>query len=167
MRADEFTDPALKKVVAIVRQVGLSVTAGRVSTTAFLPGIEIRSGGLVVDEDRLGYPGDVLHEAAHLAVMSPTDRHDIGGALPEDPAPEMACYAWCYAGALAFDLPLETVFHDAYKGGGSSIREALESGGLLGQPMLQLWEMTRLPNADSSFDHLPLYPDMARWARGS
>ncbi|MCR9257149.1 MAG: hypothetical protein NXI16_13765 [Alphaproteobacteria bacterium] len=160
-----FSDPVLTKIVETVTGLGIPVSAGTVPDDAFLAGVEIRGGGLVVEEAKLGHPGDVLHEAAHLAVMTPAERDGFTGALPEDPAQEMACHAWCYAAAKRFDLPLETVFHDAYKGGGPALREAFESGGLIGQPMLQLWEMTRLPNADASFDGLPVYPDMAKWLR--
>jgi len=163
--ARNSVDPVLARIVATVERIGIAVTLGPVPA-GFLPGVEIRDGGLVVDVERLAHPGDVLHEAAHIAVMAPDARAACtGGALDSDPGEEMACHAWCYAAAKAFDLSLETVFHDAYRGGGPWLRETFEAGGLLGQPLLQAWDMTRLAQAPDGFDHLPLYPAMAKWLR--
>lgn len=158
----------LPRIVDVITDVGIPIMFASVPD-GFLPGVEIRAGGLIVDEDRLAYAGDLLHEAAHIAVMAPDQRTLCdGGALNADPAEEMACHAWCYAAAKSFDLPLDVVFHDAYKAGGSWLREVFQDeDSILGQPMLQYWEMTRLPNSDESFDHLPLFPKMGKWLRGA
>lgn len=160
-----FQDPTISRIVDVIQEVGVQVRSGTVPDDAFLPGIRIDSGGLIVEEQKVAHAGDILHEAAHLALMTPDVREHHSGALPENPAEEMACHAWCYAAAKTFDIPLEVVFHDAYAAGGSTLREAFESGGTLGQPMLQFWMMTRLNDKDPFFDHLPTYPAMGRWLR--
>jgi len=47
------------------------------------PGIQIQRGVLVVGEAQLSYPGDLLHEAAYLAVVPAARR----GLLDADAAP--------------------------------------------------------------------------------
>ena len=70
-----------------------------------------------------------------------------------------------YAMAVAFALPLEVVFHDAFKAGGPWLRQTFTAGHLLGVPLLQCWDMTRAPESPPGFDHLPAFPVMARWLR--
>ena len=42
---------------------------------AILPGLAIEHGAILVDEQRLSHPGDILHEAGHLAVADPVGRN--------------------------------------------------------------------------------------------
>ena len=39
-----------------------------------MPGLTIVDGTLVVDAVRLAWPGDILHEAAHIALTPPSRR---------------------------------------------------------------------------------------------
>lgn len=155
----------LSAIVAAIEIVGLSVRWGPVADDIQLPGIRIVDGGLTVDTERLLYAGDVLHEAGHLAVLPPSERASVSGTLPSDGAQEMAALAWSFAMVQRFDLPLDVVFHDGFKAGGSSLRETFAAGHLLGQPMLQYWGMTRLDPDDPERAHLPLYPEMGLWLR--
>lgn len=160
-----FRDPMMIRVVAAIEAVGLTVAPGPVPEETVLPGIRIEPGRLVVDEPRTPYPGDVLHEAGHLAVLPPADRVRADGRLPPDGGQEMAALAWSYAMAVRFDLPLEVVFHDAFKADGPWLRRTFTGGTELGVPLLQLWEMTRQARAPAGFEHLPQFPEMARWLR--
>lgn len=159
-----FRDPLVEQIAAFLRRIGLEVRAAPVADDAVLPGIGIDSGALVVDEARLRYPGDLLHEAGHLAVASPQVRttlvHDVG----KDGGDEMAAIAWSYAAALNLKIDPAIVFHEhGYRGGSQSIMEAMRNGGF-GVPLLQWFGMTydekRAPDAG-----VPPFPHMVRWLR--
>lgn len=160
-----FSSPDLARVVAAIEAIGIPVRSAALEDGLMLPGVKIDRGCLLVDEARLLYPGDVLHEAGHIAMLPPSERARIVGTLPEDGGQETAALAWSYGLAVAFDLPLEVVFHDAFKAGGPWLREVFPAGGLLGTPLLQAWDMTRIPDAPPGFEHLPLFPKMAKWLR--
>ncbi|MEP7188409.1 MAG: hypothetical protein ABI901_04360 [Roseiflexaceae bacterium] len=85
----DFTDTLTATIVAFLRGIGLVVRSGRIPEQSFLPGIWINHGTLVVDEAGLSYPGDLLHEAGHLAVASPERRATIVGDAGADAAEEM------------------------------------------------------------------------------
>lgn len=159
-----FTTPGLEPIVAAIRAVGIPVRRGAVAGN-LLPGVMIDRGALVVDEETLLFPGDVLHEAGHVAVLSPEDRGRVAGTLPKEGGEEMAALAWSYAMAVAFALPLEVVFHDAFKAGGPWLRRTFAEGHMIGVPLLQIWDMTRVPDSGPGFEHLPAFPRMARWLR--
>ena len=65
-----FQNPLTQRIAEFLRSIGLPVRAGAIPDATFLPGIHMERGGLVADEARLCYPGDLLHEAGHLAVMT-------------------------------------------------------------------------------------------------
>ncbi|WP_189987649.1 hypothetical protein [Thalassobaculum fulvum] len=160
-----FTDPRLREIADAVSAVGIPVRRGAVPDDLLLPGVLIDRGTLLVDEARLLFPGDVLHEAGHVAVLPPSERERTVGLLPADGGQEMAALAWSYAAAVAFSLPLDVVFHDKFKAGGRWLRESFTAGVPFGVPLLQWWEMTRLPDAPPAFDHLTPFPAMTRWLR--
>src|SRR4051812_44651498 len=66
-----FTNPVTEKLAAFVRGIGIDIRAAELDQPTFLPGIEIRSGAILVNESGLTYPGDILHEAGHIAVTGP------------------------------------------------------------------------------------------------
>lgn len=110
----------------------------------FLPGISIRNGSLVIDKEKLKYPGDILHEAGHLAVVPPQDRpvlneYDIA-IRPQRKEEEMMTIAWSYAVCVHLSKSSRFVFHgDGYKGVGDSLAENFENKQYFGVPMLK-WE---------------------------
>lgn len=151
----------LDRIVAFVRDVGLTVTIGAVAADSFLPAVALIDGTVRVDADRLRWPGDVLHEAGHLAVLDPAER---GGAIPDDPALEAAAMAWSYAAALHLGIDPAIVFHDGgYKGRGPAIVEAYRAGVFIGLPMLVAAGMTHAPNAVPPGARA--FPAMMRWLR--
>ena len=73
------------------------------------------------DAQKLLSPGDLLHEAGHVAVLTKSDR--IGVTSPEvsgDMEPggvEMAAIAWSWAALKYLGIAPEIVFHkEGYKG---------------------------------------------------
>ena len=62
-----FDDPLVQTMVAFVESIGIEVRAEDLPDT-FLPGLDIRDGVLCIDMARLTHPGDILHEAGHIAL---------------------------------------------------------------------------------------------------
>ncbi|WP_417845183.1 phytanoyl-CoA dioxygenase family protein [Thalassospira sp.] len=154
-RADD-----LEKITGFLRKIGIPVSYGTLPDQTFLPGILVSKGGLVIDQNQLLYPGDILHEAGHLAVMSPDRRATAEGNVGDDGGEEMAALAWSYAAACASGLPIDTVFHDSgYKGDGAWLREHFQTGGTIGVPLLMYFEMTARQDDTAAF------PEMTQWLR--
>jgi GNAT superfamily N-acetyltransferase len=154
-------EEVLERIFAFVRAIGLSIHLVPVPSNSFLPGIQMVSGGLRVDLDTLLYPGDLLHEAGHLAVMTPAHRLTEFPSST-DPAEEMAAIAWSYAAALHIGVPAEIVFHpDGYRGQAKALQQRFENGDGIGLPVLWWVGLTTQPLAGQP----SIYPKMLRWLR--
>ena len=159
MRVMEQPD-ALSVIVDFLRGIGLTVEAATLGEDGFLPGIAVRDGWLFYDPDRLLYPGDLLHEAGHIAVTDPALRPGVS-TFDSDGGDEMAVIAWSYAAALAAQVDPRVVFHDhGYKGDGAAIAENFAEGRYIGVPMLQYYGLSRFPD-----DEGEQYPAMIKWLR--
>ncbi|HTQ29980.1 MAG TPA: hypothetical protein VMI53_02115, partial [Opitutaceae bacterium] len=144
-------------------RIGLSVRFGEIGEPTVVPGILLDHGGIVVDEARLSYPGDLLHEAGHLAVMSAERRRQIHRDAGNDPAEEMAAIAWSYAAALHLGLDPAVVFHEAgYRGGARALVENFSAGRYVGVPILQWLGLAEDPRTAVAAGRRP-YPEMIRW----
>jgi hypothetical protein len=110
---------------------------------------------MAVDESRLLYPGDLLHEAGHLTVTPATLRGSLSGNAGDGAGEEMAAIAWSYAAALHLKLDLAVVFHpDGYQGGWQRIITNFSQRQYIGVPLLVWMELTD-----------DRYPAMSRWLR--
>ena len=124
-------------ILEFLREIGLTVIERAVPTGGVLPGISIDHGALVVDHAALLYPGDLLHEAGHLAVVPPAERAALTDNVGDDGGMEMAAIAWSYAAAVHLGVPLDVLFHDhGYRGDGSWLREHFSTQRSLGVPIL-------------------------------
>lgn len=161
-----FEDPVTAGIVDFVRGIGLPVVRGALDDTAFLPGLALEAGGIVVDEARLLYPGDILHEAGHLAVMPVEKRMRTQGRLDADGGEEMGAIAWSFAAALHVGLDPAVLFHaDGYKDGAHALRENFAAGRYVGVPYLQ-WLGLTLEPPRAAQQGVPPYPHMLRWLCG-
>ncbi len=153
-------EDVLGRIFAFLDEIGLSICFEPVPS-GFLPGVQMVSGGLRVDLDALLYPGDLLHEAGHLAVMTPERRAE---EFPQssEPAEEMGAIAWSYAAALHVGLPPEIVFHEyGYRGQARALAHDFATGNCIGLPYLWWIGLTTQP-----FPGRPsIYPGMLRWLR--
>lgn len=141
-------------IVGFLNRIGIETRAGEVPGDTFVPGIEVRNGTLIYDEAKLKYPGDLLHEAGHLAVMKPEERAKANETVDTGPGEEMAAIAWSYAAALHINIDPKIVFHsDGYKGESQSILDNFANRHYFGVPLLDLWKMAEK------------YPRMAKWLR--
>lgn len=159
----DWGDPNTDRIVAFLEGIGIAVAPGAVEA-GFLPGIAIRDGGLIVDAGRGFHPGDLLHEAGHIAVMAPENRPALS-EVADEPADEMAAIAWSYAAALAIGIDPRILFHgEGYRGGGAALAAAFEGGATPGAPMLQLYGMSAEPHMAERLGLAP-YPAMRHWLR--
>lgn len=158
-----FADPLTERLATFVRGIGIDMRAATLSEQTFLPGLDIRHGAILVDEERLSYPGDILHEAGHLAVADPAERR--APTLSPTDGDEIATLAWSYAALRHLDLDPEIVFHPGgYKGGSASLIENFTAGRYLGVPLLQYYGMTVEPRRAAERGVEP-FPHMLRWLR--
>jgi hypothetical protein len=119
----------------------------------------------LVDQARLKYPGDLLHEAGHLAVKPEEERRQSGSDAGNDPAEEMMAIAWSFAALVHLQLSPEIVFHaDGYRGGSQALIDNFTQGHTFGVPMLQWLGMTADQQQAKRLGIAP-YPQMIRWLR--
>ncbi|UYQ95910.1 hypothetical protein MKQ68_12445 [Chitinophaga horti] len=162
-------DASFKIAVDFIWSIGIPVIFTTLPEGTFLPGALIQNGHLIIDTDKLLYPGDILHEAGHIAVVPAAER----GTLHNDNIPlrmhreaeEMMAIAWSYAACLYLDISAYFVFHDhGYKGGGKEIADNFNDGRYIGVSMLQFAGMSGEPKQSAALG-LPAFPEMAKWLR--
>ncbi len=143
-------------ITAFLENIGLPIAFGEIIEPTFLPGIAVVHGVLTVDEGRLLYPGDLLHEAGHLAMLPPGQRELAHGPLATEGGLEIAAIAWSWAAAKQIGLDPAALFHDAgYRGGAGALRENFLAGRYIGVPLLQWAGLTTVAT----------YPTLSTWLR--
>jgi len=151
------------QIESFITSIGLHIHHEPINEQTFLPGILLRNGDLVVDKEKLLYPGDLLHEAGHLAVMPPRIRQKMSGDLDFDPihqGGELAALAWSYAAAIHLGIDPHIVFHEhGYKGAGINLVENYQRGADIGVPLLVWCGMTMPSNSGNEY----AYPKMREW----
>lgn len=158
-----FADPLTERLATFVHGIGIELRAATLPADTLLPGLDIRDGAILVDQARLSHPGDILHEAGHLAVTEPTARQ--APHLSPSPGDEMASIAWSYAALRYLDVDPAIVFHaEGYKGGSDAIIENFAAGHYFGVPLLQLYGMSYEPRRAAEKGVAP-FPHMLRWLR--
>lgn len=143
------------RIVGFLADIDIPVAVGTADAAGIVPGLHIHGGAIMIDPAVPVWPGDVLHEAGHIAVTSPERRAGLS-TVSADPGEEMAAIAWSVAAARACEVPLSILFHDeGYKGDGAWLKEQFEQGQPFGVPLLAWYGMTE---ADA-------FPAMQRWLR--
>jgi hypothetical protein len=146
---------AARTICAFLDSIGIPVVLADYEDREFVPGMAVQSGRIMVAPGGAGYPGDLLHEAGHIAVADPQRRAAMD-EVGDDPGEEMAAIAWSVAAARACGIPLEVLFMPAgYKGGSPELIRDWETGQPFGVPLLGYWGMTSAAE----------FPKMRRWLR--
>jgi hypothetical protein len=158
----------IETILAFLLRVGIEVCFEELKSPTFLPGIAVRDGTLVVDREALEWPGDLLHEAGHLAVLPSSLRQQASDALEvEHPVPhagELEAMAWAYAAAVEINLPLTVLFHPGgYKGRSEALILTYSLGVFPGLPGLCATGMATAPRNDDGSGLV--YPKMKSWLR--
>ncbi|WP_323766379.1 hypothetical protein [Marinovum sp.] len=157
-------DPVVPRLLEFVRSIGIEVRDRTLAHKTFLPGLDIQNGALIVDHGRLAYPGDILHEAGHIAVADKERR--MQPVLKPTKAEEMAAAAWSYAAVCHLNLPVRLVFHEhGYSDGADAMIEAYSNGIGPGLPLLIWFGVTADPHGRQPGTATRPYPEMDRWLR--
>ncbi len=146
--------PVIGQITVFLDRIGIPWKEAELGDAEFLPGVRILDGVLAFDPAKLAWPGDLLHEAGHIAVTAPSLRAALDGKLEVTPGDEMAALAWSYAAALEAGIEPSVVFHEGgYKSQGEQLSAQYATGFGPGVPMLQWYRMTAA------------YPRMDHWLR--
>ena len=162
-------DTHLEVILGFLADIGIPARRGDVPADSFLPGVQIANGGLVVDPLRLRWPGDVLHEAGHIAVTPAPQRAALNGALDGAEASphggEVEAIAWSWAALLHLGLEPELLFHpEGYKGQSAGLLLSYSLGVCPGAAGLAQAGMTSVGTSAVASGVNP-YPAMRRWLR--
>lgn len=164
-----FAEPLTARIVDFLIEIGIEVEAAERSNDSFLPGIALERGRLLVDEERLAYPGDLLHEAGHIAAAPAWARSSLSGAIEvpglDTSNLEWAAIPWSYAAACAIGIDPAEVFHSGgYRGHSSGLLSNFAAGVPIGVHLLEDAGMTATGPRAAALGVAP-YPHMLRWLR--
>jgi hypothetical protein len=155
-----------KKILQFLDQVGISVVETELPDNCFLPGLAIEKNAVLMDPERLKFPGDLLHEAGHLAVTEEKLRPLIGTnemdpSWPSD-GDELAAILWSYAALTHLDLDPEVVFHpEGYKNESEWLVRQFRDGNYIGLPLLEWMGFC----TTSEKEGVKPFPHMLKWLR--
>ncbi len=150
-------------IVAFLDGIGIPTAAAALDEDTVLPAMTVRDGVILYDPARLDRPGDLLHEAGHIAMTDPAFRPTISdfSLAPSAQGDEMGATAWSWAAAIAAGLDARVAFHpDAYRGEGEWLQQTFAQGHYVGLPLLQYYGLARFPHQDGD-----QYPAMIKWLR--
>lgn len=153
----------LDRIVVFLRSICLQVVIAPVPVGTLLPGIAICRGVLHCDPQGLTWPGDLLHEAGHLAVTPAPLRAAVDGDTMIDAphAGEAEATAWAYAATCELGLDPSVLFHaGGYHGKGGQLAFTYAAGCYPGAAGLIAAGMCDPPHAPAGG-----YPRMRRWLR--
>jgi hypothetical protein len=164
-----FRDPLTSSIAQFLNAIGIPVLSAQLEGECFLPGIRIDSGSLLVDEARLTYPGDLLHEAGHLAVAPGEVRPGLTGEVvipgADMNAVEVWATAWAYAAIKHLAMDPSVLFHEGgYKGKSEGLIFTYGVGVYPGATSLQQMGMTATGELACRLGVSP-YPHMLKWLR--
>jgi hypothetical protein len=141
-------DEVIERCCTFIRSIGIEIEERIIEGTTFVPGIAIDKGHLIVDVSKMKYPGDLLHEAGHIAVVTPDERPsmngDATGGKKENQGQELGVLLWSFFAAQEAGVPLQTVFHpDGYKGDSEWLIENFTNKKYIGLPLLEWMKIVK------------------------
>ena len=74
MEQGKERDSVLEQIFQFFDEISIQYNFTEIETETFLPGIQIKNGVLQIDLQKLKYPGDLVHEAGHIAVTKSEER---------------------------------------------------------------------------------------------
>jgi hypothetical protein len=166
---EQFGDPLAARIAAFLTRIGIPVSAAELPGDSFLPGVALERGKLLVDESRLEHPGDLLHEAGHIAMAPAWARPKLTGTIDvpglDTSNLEWAAIPWSYAAAVAIGIDPALVFHaDGYRGHSAGLLANFARGVPIGAHLLEAAGMTAGGSRAAALG-VPPYPHMLRWLR--
>ena len=157
------------KILDFLKKIHITVIEKELPETTFLPGLSLGPNSIEIDFEKLLYPGDILHEAGHLAVTTTAERKLIGSEnMPKDwptAGDEIAAMLWSYGACCHLQLPIEFVFHpNGYKDQSDWLIENYTSGSFIGLPLLE-WMGLTLGEEKATKQKKEPFPAMVQWLR--
>lgn len=153
-------------ILSFLDDIGISYIIEPIHDETFLPGLKLRSGTLIIDTEKLLYPGDILHEAGHLACMPPEIRQNMSDNLPSGDlhnGGELMAIAWSYAACIHLGLDAKVVFHEhGYKDASDALIENFKESRFIAVPLLQWLGMAYDEKKAETLELRP-YPFMQKW----
>jgi hypothetical protein len=167
--AAQFNDPITQKMADFLIEIGIDVVSVGDAGVTFLPGIRVENGKILVNEEQLTYPGDLLHEGGHLAIAPAALRPSLTGevVIPgTDPEPvEAYAIAWSYAAMVHLGLDPKVIFHPGgYRVESERLEANFNLGVYIGVNGLQDAGLS-LTQPEALKRGLPPYPHMLKWLR--
>lgn len=164
-----FRAAVTDRIAEFLISIGIEVLPAELTGDTFLPGILVEGGRLLVDESRLTYPGDLLHEAGHLAVAEGRVRKSLGGEViipgADMNAVEVQATAWAYAAVRHLGLDPKILFHEGgYMGKSKGLLFTYGVGVYPGASGLQALGLTAT-GEEARQRGVPPYPHMLKWLR--
>lgn len=152
---------AQETILQFLDRINLNYKECTLAEESFLDGVLIKNGVVCFDSKQLLSPGDILHEAGHLALLPPDKRAIANGNIaeqfPEEEGSEMAVILWTWLAAQQLEIAPELIFHpEGYKGDSEWLIAHLNAGNYLGSPLLQ-WMGVISMNGGA--------PKVERWVR--
>jgi hypothetical protein len=151
------------RILRFLESIGIPFSSGEIGDS-ILGSMTVRDGHIIVDPAIPAWPGDLLHDAGHIAMTEPALRKDLA-MVSDDPAEEMGAIAWSVAAATKIGIPLETIFHEVgYTGGGQNYIDSFRNDPSIGVPFLAWLGMTAEPRRAAEWG-IAAFPTMQRWLR--
>ncbi|HVE55199.1 MAG TPA: hypothetical protein VNB22_00115 [Pyrinomonadaceae bacterium] len=164
-----FQNNLTSKIADFLNEIGIPVISTKLDKETFLPGILVKEGKLLVDEEKLAFPGDLLHEAGHLAVAPANLRTSLSDEviLPDVNLGVLETQAiiWSYAACLHLGIDPRIVFHEGgYKGKSESLLLGFNLGLYIGLNGLETNAMAFSERKAVELGIAP-FPQMQKWLR--
>ena len=165
----EFKNPVTRKIADFLKEIGIEVRSVNFDVSTFLPGILIENGVILADELKLTYPGDLLHEAGHLAMAPASLRSSLSGEVTiphvRMETVEIQTIAWSYAAMVHLGLDPKVVFHDGGYGVESErLLFNFSNGVYIGISGLVDAGLTAIGKSATEMG-VPEFPHMIKWLR--
>jgi hypothetical protein len=166
---DQSEAGLLDACVEFLNGIGIETTYRKISSKSFLPGLLINNGMIIIDKELLEHPGDILHEAGHIAVVPANDRARLSERnIPtrkDRELEEIMAIAWSYAACFHLLIDPSFVFHEkGYRGGRDYITESCRLKSYPGLAMLERIGLT-VTEKNARRLNVPSYPQMTKWLR--
>ncbi|MEP6901562.1 MAG: hypothetical protein ABJA66_07410 [Actinomycetota bacterium] len=164
-----FQNDLTNKIADFLTEIGIEIIPVKIDKETFLSGILVENGKLLVDEGKLTFPGDLLHEAGHLAVAPAVLRDKLSDEiiLPgvNLSVLESQAIAWSYAACIHLEIDPRIVFHKGgYKGHSESLLFNFRLGVYIGLKGLEEAEMGFSEKRAIELGRAA-YPKMRKWLR--
>ncbi len=162
-----FQNDLTKKIVGFLNEIGIQTIPAEFDRDTFLPGIWVSEGTLLIDEKKLAFPGDLLHEAGHLAVVPALLRSRLSDEVLVPDADsddlETQAIAWSFAACIHLQIDPRIVFHEnGYDGRSESLLLNFALGVFVGLAGLEENEMAFSEKKAREIGVAP-FPEMQRW----